>query len=457
MAFRFRDRRSLLLASILGSALLVLGCDDEAACDPEGELPTVVEIMQSFYLFNDESAQRAKYRGINVGAYSSFEHLLRFLRWGPDAANGWSYVTTVAQDQAFLEGGPFTTFGFLYDYDALGDPSMTVQLVFANGPAAEAGIMRGDAILAINGADVRDLGTVARISEALGHAEPGISRTLTVQAPEEEPVDIRLRTAALPLPAVSPRPPSFSTPVILSSSVGDVGYVPFILFIETAVPQLDQMFAAFKTAEIKNIVVDLRYSPGGLVWVGGHFGSLLAGPSNAGEVQRIVRFNSELSENDFVENFAFLANSIDFDRIVFITTGESASAAESLINELDSPFTDIEIGVVGAPSHGKAAGQSAFDFCAETLRFRLITFEILNANDDGRYYDGLDVDCDAADDLSKQLGDPEEESLAAALHWIETGGGCLTDLDAFETPAGVRDRQPKPERMEPWLRPMNLR
>ena len=50
-----------------------------------------------------------------------------------------------------------------------------------------------------------------------------------------------------------------------------------------------------------------------------------------------------------------------------------------------------------------------------------MTFEVVNALGEGQFFGGLPVDCAADDELTLDLGDPAEESLATALSVIETG------------------------------------
>jgi len=45
----------------------------------------------------------------------------------------------------------------------------------------------------------------------------------------------------------------------------------------------------------------------------------------------------------------------------------------------------------------------------------------LNARGEGDFYSGLAPACTAADDLTRELGDPKEASLATALHYIRFG------------------------------------
>ncbi len=50
-----------------------------------------------------------------------------------------------------------------------------------------------------------------------------------------------------------------------------------------------------------------------------------------------------------------------------------------------------------------------------------VTFKYTNANDEGDFYDGIAPDLQALDDLTRDFGDPQEESLKAILDFISTG------------------------------------
>lgn len=50
--------------------------------------------------------------------------------------------------------------------------------------------------------------------------------------------------------------------------------------------------------------------------------------------------------------------------------------------------------------------------------YALIGFRAVNARGEGDFYAGRASTCPAADDLTRELGDRKEASLAAALHYI---------------------------------------
>src|SRR5690554_1398328 len=95
------------------------------------------------------------------------------------------------------------------------------------------------------------------------------------------------------------------------------------------------------------------------------------------------------------------SNSLDLSRVVFITTGNSASASELLINGL---FPYMEVTLVGQDTYGKPVGMYIFTSESFDWAFVPICFKILNANNEGDYYDGIPVDIPANDGVSYPFG-----------------------------------------------------
>ncbi len=444
----------LLLISL--PILAVSGCRESAEaliCDLEQQRGVLYSMMRDWYIFNDEPEQQAKYASFDINAFASTWDMLGALRWGPDRDNKWTYITTAAQDDALGAGDDFPTFGFWFD--APGDGTMLVQMVFERGPAQTAGLRRGDAVLAIDRRPIAAIEAAEGIAAALDFSALGTRRTFTVQPLGGVTTDIALTAAMVPLPTIVPEPASLTSPVILSSAAGDIGYLPFVLFVGTAPAQLDAVFAGFAAQSVRNLVVDLRYSPGGAVVVADHLAALLAGPANAGRIQEFVRFNAARSAYNQTIYFGALPEALELDRIIFITTGYTASAGEGIINALKADGVGIDVAVVGERTAGKAAGQIGLDFCDGYGRFRVLAVEFFNADNEGQFYDGLPVDCEASDDLTHELGDPAEASLAAAIAHIETGG-CGVFAGRSMAPGEDTRRPRHDDEAQPWRRPRLL-
>jgi hypothetical protein len=100
------------------------------------------------------------------------------------------------------------------------------------------------------------------------------------------------------------------------------------------------------------------------------------------------------------------------------------------------PF--IPVMIVGDRTYGKPVGQYANPFCDKVLA--AVAFKLTNANGQGDYFDGLQADCPAPDDLDAELGDPLEGSLKEALTLVATG--ACTPATAAPQRAGPQSTRP---------------
>jgi hypothetical protein len=80
----------------------------------------------------------------------------------------------------------------------------------------------------------------------------------------------------------------------------------------------------------------------------------------------------------------------------------------------------IPVVVVGDRTYGKPVGQYGITFCDKVIA--PVAFTIRNVADKGDYFDGIPADCTAGDDITHDLGDVAEASLAEAL---QVGGQAL--------------------------------
>jgi len=107
-------------------------------------------------------------------------------------------------------------------------------------------------------------------------------------------------------------------------------------------------------------------------------------------------------------------------RVVFLTSGRTASASEQVINGL-RPY--LQVDVVGTRTLGKPVGADSWSHCGYAIS--PITFHSLNADGEGDYFQGIDPMCEVPDDLLHRLGDPKEAQLEAALRVLDDRG-CAT-------------------------------
>ncbi len=410
-----RNARFVAVLACLAVLLLTAGCKKKSAgaeeqCSAQEQKAEVLSIMRDVYFYNDELDQASKYSDPNLARFRSAELLLDFLRYRPDEFDrNFSHITSREAEEEFFDEGQFVGFGISLGGTTPGE--IDILDVFADSPAETAGLVRGDVILEIDGRTVDEIEVAEGIGVALGPAAEGITRTLLIRdlLNDETPVEVTKGTVELdPVPLHS----------IFDVAGEMVGYFVFRTFINPALEEFESAFEAFGNAGVQNLIVDLRYNGGGLLWVAAILNDILGGPGNLGEVQFQVLYNPLNSSFDEDVYFEPHPRTIALDKIAFITTGSTASASELLINSLD-PYLDVF--VVGSDTFGKPTGQAGIVFCEEEKILRAVAFELVNRDGDGGYYDGLAVDCPAVDDLTRELGDPLEASLAEALTVIESG------------------------------------
>jgi hypothetical protein len=205
-----------------------------------------------------------------------------------------------------------------------------------------------------------------------------------------------------------------------------VGYVNMRTFISTADPALRQAFASFRAQGITEVIVDLRYNGGGLTSIAEVMGDLLGGNRSTSDVFSHTTFRPEKASNNETRNFRPQSQSISSTKIAFIGTTSSASASELVINSF-IPYLRSNAALIGTNTYGKPVGQIALDRSQCDDRLRVIAFKTENAQRQGEYYDGLaskvEASCQAADDLTRQLGDPQEASTRQALDFL-AGRSC---------------------------------
>ena len=341
----------------------------------------------------------------------------------------FTYLTSIAEENAYYNSGSSAGFGFRLSYDT-GGQRVFVAETFEGTAALAANIDRGSEILAI-GTTTSNLQTVTslmaaggpqNVTNALGPSNPGLIRVLRIRDAAGVTRDVTLSKTDYELTPVSSRYGA----KILDDNGKKVGYVNLRTFINTADPALRNAFAQFKAAGVTQLIVDFRYNGGGLVSIAELVGDLLGGNRSTADVFSYTTFRPSKAQYNESRNFAPQPQSVSAMKVAFIGTGGTASASELVINSF-VPYLGTNMALVGTNTYGKPVGQIALDRSACDDRLRVIAFATQNANKQGNYFQGLATTvpqtCQAADDLTKPLGSPAEASIARALDFL-AGRSC---------------------------------
>ncbi len=353
----------------------------------------------------------------------------------------FTYLTSIADENAFFASGSSAGFGVRLNYDTANRRVFVVE-AFEGAPALAAGIDRGTEIIAI-GTTTSDLRTVdslfvaggsAAVADALGPSTAGTTRLLRVRDTGGATRDVSVSKADYALLPVSTRYGA----KIINDGGNQVGYINLRTFISTADPALRDAFGMFRAQGITNIIIDLRYNGGGLVSTAELIGDLLGRARSTSTVQSYTTFRPEKASNNSTRFFRVEANAVAPTRLAFIGTGGSASASELVINA-QIPYLHAQAALIGTNTFGKPVGQIALDLPACDDRLRVVAFATQNAARQGDYYDGLatkvEASCQAADDITHPLGDPQEVSTRAALNFL--AGRTCTPISGVQNSQSV--------------------
>ena len=344
--------------------------------------------------------------GVNPASFNSPEAYLEAVRYRP-IDNAFSFIAPAAAQDAFYSDSQFIGYGFGNQTTA---NEIRVLQVYADSPASEAGLSRGDRIVTVNGRSVNAMVNDGTIGGAFGNPDIGVATSIEWETLAGERRSARMVKRLVTIPTVS-------LTSVVDVDGRKVGYLFFRNFVEPSTAALTDAFAALKTAGVNELVLDLRYNGGGLVDVAVDLASLIGGARTNGQVMLNYVHNDKLGPvYNKTTRFKNPEQALNLQRLVVITTRSSASASELLINSL-RPYMPVTI--IGDSTYGKPVGQYGLRFCDKILY--PVAFSIKNANLEGDFFDGLSVDCAAGDDYTHQLGDSAEASFAEALTFIRTG------------------------------------
>lgn len=293
-------------------------------------------------------------------------------------------------------------------------------------PSDAAGLRRGDMLVTVDDVDFINAGdsaSVGRINAGLFPVTAGEVHRLTVRRGSAT-LDATLASASVQTVPVK------NTKVI-DTPTGKVGYLTFGSHNAVSELQLIESVAQLKAAGVTDLVLDVRYNGGGLLYIASELAYMIAGPAaTVGKVFEQARYSDKIKPQPplLFRSTAYgyrapapaLAGQelpyLGLKRVTLLTTPGTCSASESIINSLRG--VDVEVNLIGGQTCGKPYAFTPAPNCGTT--YFAIEFQGVNNKGFGDYADGIAPTCVVADDLGHQIGDPAEGMLAAALSYRAT-------------------------------------
>ncbi len=387
----------------------------------------VYRVMTSTYFWYDRVPE------LDISAYTSAEALLDDLVY--KALDKFSYITSKDEFYSLMDEGRYIGLGFSMNYSDSGE--VFINFVYQGSPAATAGLTRGDKFIAINGKTIEEIGTENLWETIFGEDEVGIPVTLKMEDRYGSTREISLEKEELTINTVL-----FNDVLNIGAQAGvqKIGYLVFNEFIGDAWEELDTVFTYFLQEQIDELILDLRYNPGGYIAIAQHLSELIAGDALKDGLFTEYVHNDKYSAWDYSAFYATTADSLNLDRVVIITSGRTCSASETVIRSLQ-PFIDVVL--IGDTTCGKPVGMYGYELLDKYIM--PIEFKLKYADGGEDYFDGIDPTCPAEDDLEKQFGDTQEDSLKNALEYLQSGA-CPSNALSSRRMKGTSHRKEVPMR-----------
>jgi hypothetical protein len=320
--------------------------------------------------------------------------------------------------------------------------SYVVYDVEPQSPAGKAGIRRGDRLMKVDGIDFINGADVTGINNGV-FPQDAVQHTLELQRGTS--------TLAFALQAGQYATTPVRDAKVINDNGTKVAYLYFDSFIAKSEDALITAFNDFKTQGAKELIIDMRYNGGGLLFISSQLAYMIAGPSaSSGKTFNRQVFNDKRSSENYSYDFlpyALTASyyydytrplpSLDLKRVTLLVGQGTASASEAVINSLKG--IDVGVDLIGSTTYGKPYGFTPQGNCGRY--YYAVEFKGENHKGFSAFDTGFAPSCSVKDDLNFQLGDVSEPRLAEALQYIKSRQ-CTTAPVASIKAMGSPERLP---------------
>lgn len=405
--------RSSLLIAVVG-AIFITSCKEKTdviapgttnpATATDSEVNNwILDNMSAYYYWNDRMPARPE---VTLKPTDFFYSLLYdYQNTANPERDRFSWIEASAMELSASLSGQTKTSGMEYQLSLRASGSSdvvgVVMYTLKGSPADRAGIKRGDIFYSVNGQNLTtsNYQTVLRgTTDTRTYGFAALSNgQLTNTTTTKQVTDVVFQENPVYLDSVY---------TIQGKKIGYLVYNQFIPGPRGADSlaydrQIDAIFGKFKQQGVNELVLDLRYNPGGFTTSSVKLASLIGKGVTPNTLFSRKEWNKTITPelqaydrrnrtDSFNEYFVQTANNIgaNLSRVYVLTTDNTASASELIINGL-RPF--MTVNTIGTTTFGKNVGSFTISDDTGKIPYGLqpIVFKSFNKNNESNYASGF--------------------------------------------------------------------
>ena len=444
-----RKRISYLIYSCLALMGLLSSCGEDRSGEYYALIATktwIYEVMQENYLFYEDIPAEEK-----LDFFKKPAEFLTSAASSKDQKNGYVFSHV---DSVFSRAtSTYPCFGLeaaLVSSNYGGGNALRVLYIQPDSPAEEAGLKRGDWIIAIDNKKISKSDYSTYITQptkaysfTLGKYNPYPEE---VEDPEFNYIEFdTLGTIQMPAPRYVEEKDVLKTGIV-SSGNRKAFYLLYNEFDENT-DLLKEVLSQMSSQQFDDVILDLRYNPGGYVSTSQLLSTALAPATAMGQPFLNMTYNDKINKTETLNFDASLlpgGTNLSYENLYVITSSNTASASEIVINCL-KPYMEGRLFQVGMPTYGKNVAQQLFtNESAPGIELWLTTTYLSNSQG---YYDyftnGLLPDFEIEENYTAELGDfgsTEDQLMQPILYRMANGSFPTTATETEGTTLSSRSR-----------------